>query len=96
MSTTNEEVKFWAALAMFKTHVLGKKWHLTKSEGQRIKKERKVEQRKAREYERQNVAHEAKKAEQRKARADRLAQREAKIELRRRKEEIIMNVGALL
>lgn len=96
VKTTSEEVKFWDALATFKRDVLGRKWHLSKSEGERIKKEIKIEQKKTREYERQKAIHEAKKAEQRKARAEYLAQKQAKYEVRRRKEEIIMNAGALI
>jgi hypothetical protein len=96
VSTTNQEVNFWTDLALFKSQVLGKKWHLSKSEGERIKRERKAEQRRLQEYERQKAVHETKKAEHRKARADHLAQREARVEMRRRKEEMIMNAGALL
>lgn len=96
VTTTNEEVRFWHALATFKNDVLGRKWHLSKTEGENIKKERKMEQRKARDYERQKAIHEAKKAEQRKARAEYLAMKEAKFEMRRRKEETIMNAGALV
>ncbi|KAK3210062.1 hypothetical protein GRF29_44g1522533 [Pseudopithomyces chartarum] len=96
VSTTNQEVNFWTDLALFKSQVLGKKWHLSKPEGERIKRERKAEQRRLQEYERQKAVHEAKKAEHRKARADHLAQREARVEMRRRKEEMIMNAGALL
>ncbi|KAF1977591.1 hypothetical protein BU23DRAFT_527107 [Bimuria novae-zelandiae CBS 107.79] len=96
VTTTNEEIKFWEALATFKKDVMGKKWHLSKSEGEKIKRERKMEHRKAREYERQKAIHEAKKMEQKKARAEYLAQKEAKYQARRRKEEIIMNAGALI
>lgn len=95
VSTTDEEAKFWKALATFKRNVLGKPWHLSKSEGEKIKKELKFEQRKAREYERQKAVHEAKKIEERKARAEHRAQKEVKYERRRRKEEIMMNAGAL-
>lgn len=95
-STTDEEAKFWKALATFKKNILGKPWHLSKAEGERIRKELKLEQKKTREYERQKAIHEVKKMEQRKARAVYMAQKEAKYEMRRRKEEIIMNVGALI
>ncbi|KAL5387871.1 hypothetical protein DPSP01_003269 [Paraphaeosphaeria sporulosa] len=96
VSATDEEVKFWKALATFKKETLGKPWHLSSTEGEKLKKRLKFEQRKAREYERQRAVHEAKKIEQRKARAEYVAQKEAKYEMRRRKEEIIMNAGALI
>ncbi|KAJ4360652.1 uncharacterized protein N0V89_001218 [Didymosphaeria variabile] len=96
VSATNEEVKFWEALATFKKDVLGRPWHLSKAQGEEIKKSTKNEQKKAREHERQKLVHEAKKKEQRKARAEYLAQREAKYEIRRRKENIMMNAGALI
>ena len=96
VAETNDEVEFWKALATFKKEVLGKKWSLSSSEGEKIKKGLKVEKMKAREYERQKAAYNAKKEEQRKARAVKLAQREAKYDTQRRKEEIIMNQGALI
>ncbi|KAF2449653.1 hypothetical protein P171DRAFT_405085 [Karstenula rhodostoma CBS 690.94] len=96
VSTTDEEAKFWKALATFKKNVLGKPWHLGKAEGEKIKRELKLEQWKTREYERQKAVHEAKKMEQRKARAVYLAQKDARYEMRRRKEEIMMNAGALI
>ncbi|KAF9741420.1 hypothetical protein PMIN06_006363 [Paraphaeosphaeria minitans] len=96
VSTTDEEVKFWKALATFKKNVLGRPWHLSKAEGESIKKELKFEQRKRREYDRQKAVYEAKKMEQKKARAEYMAQKQAKYEIRRRKEEVMMNAGALI
>lgn len=95
VATTNEEVKFWEALATFKERILGTPWHLSKAEGEKIKKDIKVERKREKEYARQKALHEAKKLEQRKARAEYLAQKEAKYEIRRRKEDIMMNAGAL-
>jgi hypothetical protein len=96
VSTTDEEAKFWNALATFKMNVLGRPWHLSKAEIEQIKKQNKLEKRKAHEYERQKAVYEAKKMEQRQARAEYMAQKNAKYEIRRRKEEIIMNAGALI
>lgn len=96
VSTTNEEAKFWEALAAFKKDVLGRPWHLSKTEGKNIKKELKIERKRAREHDRQKAVHEARKQEQRQARAEYMAQREAKYEMRRRKEDIMMNAGALI
>lgn len=96
VSTTNEEVKFWDAAATFKSDVLGKAWHLSKGDGIRIKSERKVEQKREKEYERQRAIHEAKREEKRRARAEYVATKEAKHEARRRKEEAVMNAGALI
>ncbi|KAF2675718.1 hypothetical protein K458DRAFT_471200 [Lentithecium fluviatile CBS 122367] len=96
VSTTNEEAQAWAETAVFKQATLSKPWRLTSVEHKKITKEIKLERKKAQEYERRKVEHDAKKNEQRKAREEYLAQKEAKLEVRRRKENIIMNAGALI
>jgi hypothetical protein len=96
VSTTNEEAQAWAETAAFKHTTLSKPWHLTSVEHKQITNEIKVERKKVREYERRKAEHEAKKREQRKAREEYLAQKEAKLEVRQRKETIIMNAGALI
>lgn len=96
VSTTNEEAQAWAETAAFKQEVLSKPWHIGSTEGKKIKKEIKAEKRRAQEYERLKAEHEAKRKEQRKGRDEYLAKKEAKLEARRRKEEIMMNAGALI
>jgi len=94
--TTNEEVRAWQETAAYKQKILSKPWRLTSSEHNKIKNDIKAERRKEREYERLKEEHEARKKEQKKARAEYLAQKEARYEARRRKEENIMNAGALI
>ncbi|KAJ4295147.1 hypothetical protein N0V90_007157 [Kalmusia sp. IMI 367209] len=96
VSTTNEEVKFWEEAATFKKNVLSRPWRISRSEHAKIKKDMKIEQRRAREYEKQRAVHEAKKIEKRKARAEYMALKETKYEAVRRKEEIMMNAGSLI
>jgi hypothetical protein len=95
VSTTNEEAQAWAETAAFKREVLSRPWHISSTEHKRIRKEIKMEQRKAQEYETLKAEHEVKKEERRQAREEYMAQREAKLETRRRKEEVMMNAGAL-
>ncbi|KAF2468644.1 uncharacterized protein BDR25DRAFT_290439 [Lindgomyces ingoldianus] len=94
--TTNEEVQAWAETAAFKREVLSKPWHLTSAEHKKIKKEIKRERRKNQEYERLKVEHEARRGEQKKAWEEYMEKREARLEARRRKEEVMMNAGALI
>jgi hypothetical protein len=96
LSTTNEEAQAWAETATFKENILSKPWHLTSAEHRQITNEIKLERRKARDYERRKTEHEAKKREQRKTREAYLAQKAAKLEVRHRKENIMMNAGALI
>lgn len=96
VSTTNEEVKAWAETAAFKQEVLSRPWHLTSAEHKRIKADIKAEKKKLRDYERRKDEYEAKKKEHEQANEVRLAQRENKLEIRRRKEEVMMNAGALI
>jgi hypothetical protein len=96
VATTNEEAQAWAETAAFKQEVLSKPWHLRSSKLKQIKDKMKSDKNKLQDYERRKAEHEAKKAEQMKAKEVYLAQREIKLETRRRKEEIMMNSGALI
>ena len=96
VSTTNEEVQAWAETAAFKQTTLSRPWHLSSAEHKRITGEIKSERKKIRDYERRKADYEAKKKEQRKAREEYLAQKEAKLVVRQRKENVMMNAGALL
>ncbi|KAH8725014.1 hypothetical protein GQ44DRAFT_772419 [Phaeosphaeriaceae sp. PMI808] len=89
VTTTNEEAQAWAETAAFKHRVLSSPWHLSSSERKQIKSNIKSEKKKAREYERRKAEYDAKKGEQTRTREERL-------ELRRQKEETIMNTGALV
>lgn len=95
VKSTNEEARAWAETAAFK-RVLDVPWHISSSGHTKIKKEIKLERRKNLEYERRRTEHEAKRSEQRKARDEYMAKREVRLEARRRKEEIMMNAGALI
>jgi hypothetical protein len=96
LSTTNKEAQAWTETTTFKEIVLSKPWHLTSAEHRRITNEIKLEKRKLRDYERRKDEHEAKKRQQRKAREEYLAQKAAKLEILHRKENIMMNAGALI
>jgi hypothetical protein len=95
VSTTDEEAQAWAEAATFKDDVLSRPWHLTSAEHIQIKGNIKSEKKKLQDYERRKVEHEAKKEEQRQAQKAYLADREKRMEARRRKEEVMMNAGAL-
>ncbi len=95
VTTTNEEAQAWAETATFKQEVLSKPWHVSAKEGQKIKSKMKADKKKQQDYERRRAEHFAKKEEHQRARRIHMAQREEKLELRRRKEELIMNAGAL-
>lgn len=88
VSTTNEEAQAWAETAALKREVLSRPWHISSTEHRRIRKEIKLEKRKAQEYEVLMAEHQAKKEDRRKA-------REQYLEAQRRKEETMMNAGAL-
>jgi len=96
VSTTNEEVQAWAETAAFKQTTLSRPWQISSAEHKRITGEIKSERKKIRDYERRKADHEAKKKEQSKAREEYLAQKEAKLVARRRKENVMMNAGALI
>lgn len=96
VDTTNEEAQAWVETAAFKGEVLSKPWYLSTAERKQIKLKKRAEKKKLQEYEQRKTEHEAKKREQLKAREAYVAQREMKLEVRRRKEEIMMNAGALI
>ncbi|KAF2853127.1 hypothetical protein T440DRAFT_515855 [Plenodomus tracheiphilus IPT5] len=95
VATTNEEAQAWAEAAAFKQSVLSKPWHISKTEGKKIKSTIRAEKKKEQEYERRKAEYEAKMIVHRQAKEAQLVQREAKLEMRRRKEEAMMNAGAL-
>jgi hypothetical protein len=95
VATTDEEAQAWVETAAFKQEILSKPWHITSAEHKQIKAKIKSEKKRIQEYEQRKVEHEAKRQEQRHAHEVYLAQREQKLELRRRKEEVMMNAGAL-
>ncbi|PVI05147.1 hypothetical protein DM02DRAFT_651063 [Periconia macrospinosa] len=96
VDTTNEEVQSWLETAKFKEEVLSKAWRITSAEHKRITGQMRAERKRTEEYERKKEAYEAKKREHRRARDEYLAKKEAKHEVRRLKEEKIMNHGALI
>lgn len=93
--TTNEEAQAWAETAAYKQAVLSAPWHINSAEHRKIKHDIKAEKKRLQDYERRKAEHEARKKEQKEARELYVAQREAKLEIRRRREEVMMNLGAL-
>lgn len=89
VSTTVEEAQAWAETAAFKQNVLSKPWHITPAEGRQIKTNLKLDKKKLQDYDRRKAEHEAKKEAQRR-------EKEKVLERQRRKEEVMMNAGALI
>ncbi|KAL5113294.1 hypothetical protein ACEQ8H_008828 [Pleosporales sp. CAS-2024a] len=96
LPTTDDEAQAWLDTAAFKHNVLSIPWHLTSAQHKHIKAKIQSDKKRLREYERHKVDHEAKKEEQRQAREAYTAQRAKTLERRRRKEEVVMNAGALI
>ena len=96
ISSTDEEARAWAETAAFKTEILSTPWRITSAQHSEIKGKIKAEKKKAKDYDRRVYEYERKKAEHVAARSARLAQKEAKREARRRREEAMMNAGALV
>jgi hypothetical protein len=96
VSTTDEEAQAWTETAALKTDVLSVPWRITSAQHSEIKSKIKAEKKRTREYERRVREYETKKEEHEVTRAAHLAQKEAKREARRRREEAMMNAGALI
>ncbi|KAF2874340.1 hypothetical protein BDV95DRAFT_604524 [Massariosphaeria phaeospora] len=94
--TTNDEAQDWAETAAFKQSVLSVPWRMSSAERKRIRAEDKAEEKTHAEHERLKAEHAVKRKEQRKARDEYLAQREAKLEFINRKERVMMDAGALI
>lgn len=94
--STDEEAQAWAETAAFKTRTLSVPWRVTSAQHSEIKSRIKAEKKKAKDYDRRVREYEMKKREHEAIRAAQLAQKEAKRETRRRREEAMMNSGALL
>jgi hypothetical protein len=96
ITTTDEEARAWAETAAFRQTILSRPWHISSAEHKQIKHKIKSDEKKEREYERRKAEYEVKKEEHRLAREAYYAQREKKLEARRRKEEVMLNSGALI
>lgn len=96
VSSTDEEAQAWAEGAAFKTKILSNKWRVTSAEHAVIKAKIKAEKKKAKEYDKRLHEYQLKRDEYEAARAAHEAKKEAKLEARRRKEELMMNAGALI
>lgn len=96
LATTNAEAKAWAETAAFKRDVLSTPWHISSSQHKKILKQIKTERKKEEEYERKKAEYEAKKRAKKRKFDDYMAKWNAKWELDRRKQEVIMNAGALI
>lgn len=96
VSSTDEEAQAWAESAAFKAKTLSNKWRVTSAEHAVIKTKIKTEKKKTREHDKRLREYEVKRNEYEAARSAHEAKREAKLEARRRKEELMMNAGALI
>jgi hypothetical protein len=96
LRTTNDEARAWAEVAAFKREVLSTPWHISSTEHRQIKKELKLRKKQDEEEQRHEAEREAKLQRRREAYDEYMAKREEKLERRRRKEEVMMNAGALI
>ncbi|KAF2737101.1 hypothetical protein EJ04DRAFT_431724 [Polyplosphaeria fusca] len=94
--TTNEEAEAWAETAAWKKQVLSTPWRLTSREHKQITDGINSKKQKAQQEEQLRAERDFKSKERRKARGERMAAREIKLESRRRKEELMMNAGSLI
>lgn len=95
VTTTNDEAHAWSETASFKQNTLSVPWHLSSTDGKRIKSDIRAERKKLHDYNGRVAEYEAKKRNKGEVRAVQLAQRQAKLEIHRQREEAIMNAGAL-
>ncbi|KAF2203364.1 hypothetical protein GQ43DRAFT_390210 [Delitschia confertaspora ATCC 74209] len=96
IESTNEEAKAWAETAAFKRDVLMTPWHISKRQHENIRKEIKAERKKEEEYERKKREHEARKKLRKREYDEYMKKWYEKHERERRKEELVMNSGALI
>lgn len=96
VSSTEEEAQAWVDTAAFKTAVLSIPWRVTSIQHSGIKSKIKAEKKRAKEYDKRVREYELKRAEHEAAKAAHEARREARREVRRRKEEAMMNAGSLV
>ncbi|KAI4638476.1 hypothetical protein J4E93_010030 [Alternaria ventricosa] len=96
VKTTNEEAQAWVETAAFRQAVLSRPWRITSAEHKKIKHAIKAEKKIEQDNERLQAEYKVKKEERRLAKEAYLAQREKKLEARRRKEEVMLNSGALI
>ncbi|OCK78360.1 hypothetical protein K432DRAFT_302162 [Lepidopterella palustris CBS 459.81] len=94
--STDEEVRAWAETARFRKDVLEKSWVLSERDQKQIKKELKMQWKKEKEHQRLKAEHDARRLERNRTRDEKTALSEQKAERRRKKEEVIMNTGALI
>lgn len=95
VGSTNEEVSAWAELAAFKRDVLSTPWHLDRQKLDEIEEERRAKKQQEEEQEEQERERHAKKRARRRVHEEKMRVYEAKLEKRRRQEEVMMNAGAL-
>jgi hypothetical protein len=96
VASTDEEAQAWAETAAFKINTLSAPWRITSSQHSEIKSKIKAEKKRTKDYDRSVREYKTKKAEHEAARAAHLVRKEAKRETRRRREEAMMNSGALI
>lgn len=85
---TNEEVKAWSETANWKRDVLSKPWVLTREQREKIDEQIARDESKERERSKRKRAHDAKYAEKKKRKLE-------KVEMKRKREELKYNAGAL-
>ncbi|KAF2092653.1 hypothetical protein NA57DRAFT_69606 [Rhizodiscina lignyota] len=93
--STDDEVKAWAELAAFRRDVLSRPWHLQRHKLGELDAEARATAQKDRERQRERLDRETKRRARRRAHEEKVKVYEEKLESRRRKEEVMMNAGAL-
>ncbi|KAJ4989725.1 OB-fold nucleic acid binding domain-containing protein [Stagonosporopsis vannaccii] len=94
--STDEEAQAWAETAAFKTAVLSNPWRVTSAQHSEIKSKIKADRRQAKRYDKRLRDYEARRAEHEAAKAAHQTRKDARREVQRRKEEAMMNAGALI
>lgn len=92
---TNDEVKAWFELAAFRTEILSKPWELAPAKVKKLEDDAKAISRTQLERQARKAKHIADKATLQRAYNEERRAREDKLERRRRREEVMMNAGAL-
>jgi len=96
VSSTDEEAQAWAETAAFKSTVLSIPWRVTSAQHSEIQAKIKADKKRAKEYDKRIRDYQAKRAEYEAKKAAHERQKELKREVRRRKEEAMMNAGSLI
>jgi hypothetical protein len=95
VQTTTEEAAAWAELAAFKRDVLSRPWHLDRLTLQKLNADERAAKQEERDELKRRAEREVGRRTRRKTYEEKMRVYTEKVERRRRKEEVMMNAGAL-